>query len=100
LTFHDLSSLQEIAQNSGAQGYVLKSEALRRADESDREGVHLGKCFHFASTQLFPKIPAHLTGDTKLPTDISTATATGSNSLLIQEMQYSLYEQPGVNVEL
>jgi DNA-binding NarL/FixJ family response regulator len=26
LTFHELSSLQEIAQNSGAQGYVLKSE--------------------------------------------------------------------------
>ena len=26
LTFHELSSLQEIAQSSGARGYVLKSE--------------------------------------------------------------------------
>jgi DNA-binding NarL/FixJ family response regulator len=26
LTFHELSSLQEIAQNSGARGYILKSE--------------------------------------------------------------------------
>lgn len=28
LTFHELSSLQEIAQNSGARGYVLKSQSF------------------------------------------------------------------------
>jgi len=36
LTFHELSSLQEIAQDSGARGYVLKSQpfdVLTRAIE-------------------------------------------------------------------
>jgi DNA-binding NarL/FixJ family response regulator len=28
LTFHEMPSLQEIAQDSGAQGYVLKSESF------------------------------------------------------------------------